>query len=128
MAELDRLVHGPPTDVDPGLVVVVEASGPNPTTFLERVRDALRWARGDGGVAASPAQFLPAWATESTPADPSWAPWLAPDQRTWRFWEGAVVGPATVRLVVTVAEWPTPLETLTALLRAVGASEVVVRY
>lgn len=128
MDELDRLVHGPPTDEDPGPAVVVEATAPDPEALLRRVRGALRWALGDAPVGATPADLLPSWATETTPSDPSWAPWLAPDERPWRFWEGSVVGPTTVRVVVTVEAWPTTLETLAALLQAAGASEVVVRY
>lgn len=127
MGEVDRLRSGPPTDVDPGLVVVVEASAPDPGPLLERFRLALRWAAGDE-VAEPLDQLLPGWATKSTPRDPSWAPWLSADQRPWRYWEGSVAGPETVRLVVMVPEWPTSLETLTAALRAVGATEVVVRY
>lgn len=128
MGEVDRLRFGPPTGVDPGMVVVVEASTPDPDGLLRRIRLALRWALGDDSVTESLDEVLPAWATPSTPRDPSWAPWLSAEERPWRYWEGWVVGPATVRLVVTVPEWPTSLETLTATLRAVGATEVVVRY
>jgi hypothetical protein len=54
-----------------------------------------------------------------------WLYWLEPSERQWFWWDALVENSDTLRVVVEVSGWPTPLGALDWLLRAAGAAEVI---
>jgi hypothetical protein len=53
-----------------------------------------------------------------------WLHWFKPEERTWFWWDARVISPDTLRLIVQITDWPTPLGSLRWLLTAAGAREI----
>jgi hypothetical protein len=50
-----------------------------------------------------------------------WLGWLEPDNRQWFWWDSLAEGRDRLRIIVEIADWPTPLGSLRWLVKASGA-------
>lgn len=53
-----------------------------------------------------------------------WLHWLQPGERQWSWWDSSVAEDGSLRLVVEVAGWPSPIGALEWLVRAAGAHRI----